>query len=194
MNWDLILQITGTAIGLVYLWYEYHANARVWLVSVIMPVISMWLYFRKGLYADFAINIYYVAIAVYGYLKWTFKPKSENSKPSLAISKASLPILLECIGAGVLFWAAIYWILVTFTDSTVPVADAFTTALSIVGLWMMARKYVEQWIAWMIVDAVCVALYIYKGIPFYAFLYAVYTIVAIFGYRKWLKQIIQSKC
>ncbi|MGM9859561.1 MAG: nicotinamide riboside transporter PnuC, partial [Muribaculaceae bacterium] len=66
-----------------------------------------------------------------------------------------------------------------------PVADAFTTALSIVALWMMARKYTQQWLAWMVVDAVSVGLYIYKGIYFYASLYAIYTVIAWFGYVKW---------
>lgn len=229
MSWDLVLEIAGFLIGIIYLWYEYHASAKVWLVSVIMPMISMWIYFRKGLYADFGINIYYVVIAVYGYLHWTLSSRRRRLRPasaetvveaadaSSAVSSVeddaeavdvssvendaersggakSLPIthvngivMTGCGVAAFLLWVAIYLILRYFTDSTVPVADAFTTALSIVGLWMMARKYVEQWLVWMVVDAVCVGLYIYKGIYFYAALYAVYTVVAWFGYRKWYK-------
>lgn len=189
MNWDLILEISGLAIGLVYLWYEYHANARVWLVSVIMPLISMWIYLRKGLYADFAINIYYVAIAVYGYLHWTLsRHRAGKSKSSLPITRITPRTALGCAAATAALWVGIYLILKYFTDSTVPVPDAFTTALSIVALWMMARKIAEQWLAWLVVDAVCVGLYIYKGIYFYAVLYAVYTGVAWMGYRKWLSQ------
>lgn len=198
MSWDLVLEIAGFLIGIIYLWYEYHASAKVWLVSVIMPMISMWIYFRKGLYADFGINIYYVVIAVYGYLHWTLSSRRRRSASAETVVEAadakSLPIthvngivMTGCGVAAFLLWVAIYLILRYFTDSTVPVADAFTTALSIVGLWMMARKYVEQWLVWMVVDAVCVGLYIYKGIYFYAALYAVYTVVAWFGYRKWYK-------
>ena len=84
-------------------------------------------------------------------------------------------------------WWFIWWVLVSFTDSTVPVADAFTTALSVVGLWMLARKYAEQWLVWFVVDAVCSGLYLYKGIPFYCVLYGVYTVISLFGYRKWLR-------
>lgn len=188
MNWDLLLEILGLTIGLIYLWYEYHANSRVWIVSIIMPLISMWIYFRKGLYADFAINIYYVVIAIYGYLHWTLGSKTKTA-PTLPITRTPRPTLLLCTAASLILWGAIYLLLKNFTDSTVPIPDAFTTALSIVGLWMMARKYVEQWLYWMIVDAVCVVLYIYKGIPFYALLYAVYTIVAWFGYRQWLSKV-----
>ena len=76
-----------------------------------------------------------------------------------------------------------------FTDSTVPISDAFTTSLSIVGMYMLARKYVEQWFVWMIVDIASSALYLYKGLYFTAVLYFVYAIIAIFGYRKWKKMI-----
>ena len=73
------LEILGFCIGVLYLWWEYHANAKVWIASVIMPAINMWVYYYKGLYADFAINIYYLLIAVYGYLAWTFSFTQKNS-------------------------------------------------------------------------------------------------------------------
>ena len=84
-------------------------------------------------------------------------------------------------------FAGIAWILINFTDSNVPLLDSFTTALSIIGMWMLARKYVEQWWAWIVVDAVSAGLYVYKGLDFTAALYALYTIIAIFGYFKWKK-------
>lgn len=184
MNVDLIIEIAGFLIGLLYLWWEYHANARMWFASIVMPTISMWIYFRKGLYADFGMNVYYFVIAIYGYIVWTsHKQKSSTAKP-LRITHILPAWLAGCVGATALLWYAIYLILIQ-TDSTVPVFDAFTTALSIVATWMLARKYIEQWIAWILVDAVCVGLYIYKGIYFYAALYLIYTIIAVFGYRKW---------
>ena len=73
------------------------------------------------------------------------------------------------------------------SDSTVPWADSFTTALSIVGMWMLARKYIEQWWVWCIVDVASSALYVYKELYFTAALYAVYAIISIFGYYKWKK-------
>ena len=81
----------------------------------------------------------------------------------------------------------IWLILINFTDSTVPLGDTFTTALSVVALYMLAKKYVEQWLVWIVVDVVCVALYIYKGLYPTAILYLLYSVVAWFGYRRWLK-------
>ena len=194
---DLVLQVLGLSIGLLYLWWEYHADAKLWIASIIMPSISLWLYFRKGLYADFAINIYYFVIAVYGYIVWTFKgakKSGENEKKSpLLIRHVSIPVLIGCLVATGALWVAIWWVLVSFTNSNVPVTDAFTTALSIVAMWMLARKFIEQWLAWFVVDAVCVGLYIYKGIPFYAVLYSLYTVIALFGYRKWLRLALLNK-
>ena len=193
LPWDSILEILGFTVGLLYLWWEYHADSRLWFASIVMPTISMWIYLHKGLYADFAINIYYFIIAIYGYLAWT-RARHRTGDKGQQDKKKELPIthmpLSRTIGAGavfVLLWGAFYCGLRFLTDSTVPLADAFTTALSIVAMWMLARKYLEQWLAWIAVDAVCVGLYIYKGIYLYAVLYAVYTVIALIGYRKWRK-------
>lgn len=207
----MFLEILGFCVGILYLWWEYQADSKVWFASVIMPMISMWIYFSKGLYADFGINIYYLIIAVYGFWNWTRKSHTHSShvkdstdakqqdsptegkKHSLPVSHTPLKVWMGIIPVALLLWWLIWWILVTFTDSTVPVADAFTTALSIVGLWMLAKKYAEQWLVWLVVDLVCSCLYWYKGIPFYSVLYAIYTVIAWFGYRKWLRLIPQPQ-
>ena len=97
--------------------------------------------------------------------------------------KRYLPLLLVFLAA----FFGIAWILIRFTDSNVPWLDSFTTALSIIGMWMLARKYVEQWWAWIVVDVVCCGLYIYKELYFTSALYGLYSIIAIFGYFKWKK-------
>lgn len=184
MSIDTILEITGFTIGLIYLYYEYHANSKMWIAGLVMPMISMWVYYSKGLYADFAMNIYYLVMAVYGYVAWTFsfRRRQKENRPVSHISPRAL------LGTAAVF-AAVYAALVTWliflTDSNVPWLDGFTTAMSIIGTWMLARKYIEQWMAWILVDIVCVGLYIYKGIYFYSALYAAYTVVAVFGYLKW---------
>ncbi len=193
MDWNLLLEVLGFSVGVVYLWWEYHADAKVWIASMVMPAISMWIYFSKGLYADFGINIYYLIIAVYGYAVWT-SGKRRGDKKEISEKKTEICIThtpfwacgVSVVALGVL-WMLLSWVLVRFTDSTVPYADAFTTALSIVGMWMMARKFAEQWLVWFVVDIVCVALYLYKGLVFYPILYTIYTVIAIFGYRKWLR-------
>lgn len=191
---DLALEILGFSVGLLYLWWEYHADVRVWLASMVMPAISMWIYYSKGIYADFGINIYYLLMAVYGYIIWrkgTVGSKKNKPRP---ITHAPAWAWAAALGALGVLWALMAWFLDNFTDSTVPVTDAFTTSLSIVATWMLARKYAEQWLAWLLVDVVCVGLYIYKGLVFYPVLYAVYSVIAVFGYRKWLRLMRTQKC
>lgn len=192
MSWSSVTEIVGFCLGVLYLYYEYKANARVWIVSLLMTLVSMQVYYSRGLYADFAMNIYYVVMAVYGYVTWTFHLR-KHKKPELPIRRAGARVLVGCAVALAGVYAVIAAWLVLFTDSTVPYFDAFTTAMSIIATWMLARKYVQQWLAWLVVDAVCVGLYAYKGIYLYAILYGAYTVVAWLGYRKWLRLMRQTE-
>lgn len=186
----MILEIAGTIIGIIYLWQEYNASIHLWITSIIMPTIYLFVYYNAGLYADFGINIYYLIIAVYGWLSWKYgfsftKQKNKKINEELKISHIPISKALILLSASAVVWLFISFILTEYTDSTVPVTDAFTTALSIIGMYMLARKYLEQWIVWTVVDIVCVGLYFYKELYFTSMLYAVYAIIAIFGYRKW---------
>lgn len=108
-----------------------------------------------------------------------------GSSEELPITFFPRHLILRTLGFFLLAWAATYYVLVAYTNSTVPLLDAFTNALSFVGLWALARKYVEQWLFWIAVDVVCCYLYVVKGIPFKAGLYGLYVVIAVLGYRKW---------
>ncbi len=186
------LDILGFVVGLVYLILEYKASIWLWLASIIMPAIDMVLYYKAGLYADFGMAIYYCLAGVYGYMSWKwFKRSDQRSerRGERPVTRYKRAHILPSAAALLLLWFGIWWMLTHWTNSTVPVADAFTTALSIVALWALAQKYAEQWLLWLVVDVVCCILYVTKGIPFKAAIYGLYTVVAIFGYRKWLKMV-----
>ena len=108
-----------------------------------------------------------------------------GSPEELPITFFPRRLILRTLGFFLLAWAATYYVLVAYTNSTVPLLDAFTNALSFVGLWALARKYVEQWLFWIAVDVVCCYLYVVKGIPFKAGLYGLYVVIAVMGYIKW---------
>lgn len=185
------LEIFGVIVGLIYLWLEYKASIHLWVASIIMPAIYIFVYYEAGLYADTGINIYYLLAAIYGWTVWTFGG-NKLSKGVLPITSVPLRLALPLTLIFIVAFLSIGWLLTRFTDSTVPWMDSFTTALSIIGMWMLAQKYVEQWLVWIGVDIACTGLYIYKELNFTAALYGVYTIIAIFGFLKW-KRIMQQQ-
>ena len=178
------LDILTTILGLIYIWLEYRAHIALWVIGIIMPALDIILYWQHGLYGDAGMACYYTLAAFYGLYIWKIKKTRKKKEPLPIIfmpRNQYLPSLLSFL----ISWGLIYYILVTWTNSTVPLLDSFTNAVSFVALWALARKYVEQWIFWIIVDAVCTFLYIQKGIPFKAMLYGLYVVIAIAGYRKW---------
>ena len=187
----LALDITATIVGLVYIWLEYRASIYLWIAGIIMPAIDIFLYYEAGLYADFGMAIYYTLAALYGYAMWKWgKKRGTAADEQLPITRFPRRKVLPVALLFAVAWAAIYEILIHFTNSDVPITDSFANALSFVGLWALARKYLEQWMVWIVVDVVLSALYIYKGIPFKASLYALYVVIAVAGYFKWKKMMI----
>lgn len=181
-----ILDVVGTVIGLVYIYQEYKASIWLWLTGLIMPIVYTFVYYEAKLYADFGMQIYYILAAVYGFLYWQFgRKKKENIE--VPITRFPKQKILPTLFVFLLLWGAIYYVLITFTNSNVPVLDSFGNVLSIVGLWALAKKYIEQWWIWVVADIELSALYIYKNIPFTAGLYALYAIIAVAGFYKWKK-------
>ena len=176
------LDIVTTVLGLAYILLEYKASPWLWLVGFVMQALGIVLYYQKGIYADCAMEFYYLLMTVYGYWRWVKGSKTKQELPIRHFPRR-LVLLWTGIIAGIL--AVIYWLLVTYTNSNVPLVDGFTTALSLVGIWALAHKYLEQWFIWIAVDIVTCGLYFYKGIPFKGSLYGLYVIIAVFGYFKW---------
>ena len=184
----MALEVIGTLVGLVYLWLEYRASIYLWIANIIMPAIYLFVYYDAGLYADCGINVYYLGAALYGWAVWKYGAKGcEQGEAELPITRIPTASVLKATAVFAIALVGIAWLLLRFTDSDVPWCDAFTTALSIIGMWMLARKYLEQWWVWMMVDVVCVGLYIYKELYFTAALYGLYAVISVFGWTNWNK-------
>lgn len=182
------LDMLTTALGLAYILLEYKASIWLWAVGFAMQSLGIVLYYQKGLYADCGMEFYYLAMTVYGFINW-IRPHHTTSPVPKKTPITHFPVRLAVIWTIITFaaWVALYCFLRFCTDSRVPVADSFTTALSFVGIWALARKYLEQWLIWIVVDIVTCALYFYKEIPFKASLYGLYVVIAVMGYFKWKK-------
>jgi nicotinamide mononucleotide transporter len=188
MELKLLLQIVGTLLGLLYLWLEYKANIWVWIVGAIMPMVHGMLYLQSGIYADAAMQLYYVAAGIYGLFVWLRGEK--RSEKRIDIQHTPKKWIFSLVAVYVVLHISLYFLLTEFTDSRVPLFDSMSTALSIVAMWMLSRKLVEQWLIWLVVDMISVGLYLYKGIPITAMLYMLYCALAVAGYMRWRKQVL----
>lgn len=193
MNWitDNIVEIIGTLSGLLFLYLEIKQNKWLWPVGLLTSVMYIYVFFVAKLYADMSLQFYYVFISIYGWILWS-RGKRQQEK-ELPVVRLNMSLSLKLIVASIAIYALIAFILVNFTDGSVPYWDAFTTALSIVATWMLARKILEQWLVWIVVNSVSLGLYIYKDLNFTAVLFFFYTTMAVVGYLQWKKDMLRSQ-
>lgn len=177
-------EILGTLFSLVYLYFSIKQNIWLWPLGLISSAIYVYVFFKAGIYADMALQVYYVVISIYGWYYWSRK-KTKNTNPEVKVKytgKRNAVFLLIITAA---LFIVIAFVLKNYTDSQIPFWDAFTTAASITATWMLAKKYIEHWIVWVLVDLVSSGLYVYKNLYFTVFLYLVYTVMAVVGYFQW---------
>ena len=181
------LELLGTLTGLLYIYYSTRQNILLWLFGIINAILFILVYYFAGLYAIMYLQLYYIFVSVYGWIHWTAGAGSKDS--ALAVTRLTLKAALFLGLVGAVLSCLIALLLKNYTDSTIPVLDGFTTAFSIVATWMLARKILENWLIWIVVDALCCGIYIYKHLYLMTILFAVYTILALYGYYSWQKTI-----
>jgi nicotinamide mononucleotide transporter len=188
LNWLFTnyIEVLASVTGLIYLVYSIRGKMILWLFGLITSLLYVWVFFKSGIYADMGINVYYVIVSIYGWYHWKFgKNATQTSLPIRRLNQKAGIILLLVSGMLYIF---ILLVLKNFTDSTVAAWDAFITAFSITATWMLARKILEHWLIWIVVDFISVGLYIFKDLYPTVLLFIVYTILAFTGYKSWLKE------
>ena len=182
------IELLGLIFGLLYVILSIKQNIWCWPVGFITSAWYIYVFFISKFYADMGLQVYYLFVSVYGWYNWMFGARSKK-QDDLKISKTSLKLAIVLILVTLTLFGVISFILVNYTDSELPYWDSFTTAASFVATWMLAKKIIEHWIIWVIVDFVSLCLYIYKGLYPTVLLFAVYTILAILGYYAWKKEL-----
>ncbi len=183
MNEVNVLDILGTVLGFLYLWLEIRTSPWMWVVGSIMPAIYIVVLYQAGIYADCGMEVYYFLAGLYGLVIWLRGKTEQGGQVEISHTPREMYTRLSLV--FVVLFVAIAAFLHECTDSRVPYVDAFTTSLSVIAMWMLSRKYIEQWWLWLVVDAVSSGLYVYKGVYGRSLLYAVYTVMAIYGYYTW---------
>lgn len=190
-NW---IEVCGTVTGLIYLWFSIRQNILTWPVGLITSVLYGWIFFDAKFYAGMGLQIYYVLISIYGWWSWEYGDSDNSGAKTLHISRTNIKLWIMIFIVNMLLFLSISYILVNLTDSPIPYWDAFTTSLSIIATWMLARKKFEHWLLWMIIDTVSIGLYFYRGLYPTTFLFLAYTVMAVIGYYEWRKNLKMIEC
>ena len=179
------IEIIGAILSLIYIYLSIKAKVSLWFFGIVSSLFYIVVFYQTKFYADMSLQFYYVFISIYGWIHWK-NGKSENEELTTAIMK-NRDRLVTIVGTVVVY-VIYYLILANYTDSTIPKSDALVGALSVIGTWMLAKKFLENWLMWILADGLCVGLYLYKELYPTAILFVIYTVMAGVGYWEWKKQ------
>jgi nicotinamide mononucleotide transporter len=191
-NW---IEVVGAIFMLGFLYLEIMQKWTMWILGILSGLFYVYIYYDQQLYALSGLMSYNVLVAIYGIYCWKFAKTKENKDLPITYISKKLTVQLSLVSIAI--FAFIAFILIQFTDIPNPiihpeglfsfVLDVFITTLSIVAAWMAAKKIIESWYLWLIVDPLNVALCAYKDMIPSVVLYALYTLAALIGYNQWRK-------
>jgi len=177
-------EITAVVLALAYLVLAIRENIACWFAAILSTSIYIVLMYKAGLYMESALQLFYIAMAVYGWYSWKHGEGPENKLPvsSWPLNRHVVPLVLI-----LLFTLASGFALSRYSDAAMPYLDSFTTWGAIVTTWMVARKIIQNWHYWFIIDSVSVYLYVSRGLWLTALLFVLYLVLIVIGYREWRK-------
>ena len=175
----------STVMQIASVWYAKKNNLLVYPTGIIGVLLASYVYFfiaDPPLYADATLNIYYFIMSIYGWYNWVKKKGDSHMYPiSWCDSKALWSGVVLFLGS----WALIYFMLVRLTDSNTPVLDSLVSSSAVISMWWMAKRKMENWIAWIFSNIIAIPLNFYKGFMLFSLMYVLFLILAISGYREW---------
>lgn len=185
---DIILEITAVLFGLMSVFYAKSNNILVFPTGLISTIIFVYLLNKWGLIGDMLINVYYTTMSIYGWYLWGRKNDNQVELPISWTTKKEQRNSFIIFILTILFVILIYRWFDKFKDWTAYV-DTFTTGIFFVGMWLMAKRKIENWLLWIVGDLISIPLYFYKGFTFSSLQFLIFTIIAVFGYLEWKKNL-----
>jgi nicotinamide mononucleotide transporter len=177
------LELIAVALAIAMVVLNIRVNPLAWPLAIASSLLYFLLFWKSRLYGEASLQIFFVAVAGWGWWQW-LRGTDAKGKP-LAVRSLAARGRLVVILAFAMAWPAVALFLVRFTDTDVPWWDAFPTAGSVVGQWLLGRKYVENWPAWLAVNVVAATLFAYKGLWLTTALYAVFVLMSVAGWMAW---------
>ena len=183
---DIILEITGAIFGLLSVWFAKKDNILVFPTGLVSTFIYAYLLWQWELLGDSMINAYYFVMSIYGWYHWTRKKGSQVEFPIAVMNNKEKAIAFVFFSGTIIFVIIVYSYFNKFT-TWYSYIDTLLTGLFFVGMWLMAKRKIENWIFWIIGDIISIPLYFIKGFTFTSLQFLIFTIVALYGYLEWKK-------
>lgn len=187
----IVLEIIAVLFGFLSVWYSKQENILVYPTGIISTLIFVYLLWQWGLLGDMMINAYYFVMSIYGWYIWTRKVDNVHFTPVTTMTQREYVYAALLFTGTLIFVFFVYDIFERWTHWTAYV-DTLTTAIFFVGMWLMARKKLENWLFWIVGDLISVPLYFYKGLSLTSFQYLLFTVIAVFGYIAWKKSLYRN--
>lgn len=178
----------STFFQIASVWYAKKNDVKVYPAGIVGVLLAAYLYFfmaKPPLYADGILNIYYFFMSIYGWYNWSLKKNEMEVYPISSCKKNELIMGLLIFVKG---WIILYFLLVNLTDSNTPILDALVSASAVTSMWWMAKRKIENWLAWIASNIVAIPLNFYKGFMLFTLMYVLFLGLAILGYSEWKKQ------
>lgn len=183
---DNYIEFTASALGLLYIFFSIKQNILLWLFGILTSALYIYVYFDAKLYADMSLQFYYLFVSIYGWYYWITGKTENKSELQVTYTDKNTALILLAVTTAIFF---AYVVVLKLTDSTIIYWDSFTTAAGITATWMLVQKKIEQWIIWIVVDAVSAVMYFHKELYSTVILFVIYTILAFAGYYKWRNEL-----
>lgn len=185
-NVFIFLELTAVVFGIISVLFARKNNILVYPTGLVSTLIFVYILLEWKLFGDFIINIYYSVMSILGWYLWTRKKNGATEFPISVMNQKDYLISSIIFTGTLLFVALVYYFFDKFTHWTAYV-DTLTTALFFVGMWLMAKRKIENWLLWIVADIISVPLYFFKGLTFSSIQFLLFTIIAILGYIEWRK-------
>lgn len=182
-NIALLLEVFAVIFGVVYVILVAKSKISCWIFGIIGSLISIYLFIVYAkLYAESILYLFYVIAGIYGWIKWKKHACPEE------VYKQQFSTHVKYIGVGTVLSVLLYYIInYLFEEAEKPLIDSFTTIFSFIATYITAKKWIENWIYWIVIDAVTTYLYFSRGLEIYSLLMLSYTFIAVYGYMQWKK-------
>jgi len=181
------LEIAAVVIALAMVGCNIREIHWGWPLAIVSSLMYCALFWRSRLYGDAALQVFFAVVGLWGWMQWLRGMRADGT--SLRVMRLTSRGLVLAVAACALLWPATGFFLKTFTDTDVPWWDAFPTAASLVGQFLLGRKFIENWAVWIMVNVASVGLFAYKALWLTVALYAVFIVLSAAGWRAWREQV-----